>query len=245
MPTLSVVLPCFNEASNIEATIDDVLSFFLRENINGEVLIVDDGSTDASPQMIENIEKQHDNVRVLRHRKNQGYGAALRTGLDAATGDSIGFMDSDGQFHAEDIGKLIALFNGADAVIGIRRHRADPWRRTLNASLYGWLVRTVLGIRVTDLNCGLKFYRRSVWSQIRPQYGTGALFNAEVFFRLSRLGKHWEETEVGHYPRRAGVQTGAKLRVILHMFWELFSLKKSLLTEEKQIARTVSEPTSH
>lgn len=226
--SLTVVLPCYNEEANIRSTVADVLAWFDAAGIVGTVVVVDDGSKDASRTIVDELAADDHRVRLIRHEVNQGYGAAVRTGCDAAETDLIAFMDSDGQFHAEDIGALLAHMKDADVVTGIRVRRADPWRRKLNARLYGALVRFRLGVRVRDINCGLKMFTRQAWSIGRPTIATGALINGEMFYRWRRAGVHWGEVPVPHYPRRAGQQTGAKLSVILRMFTELSELKRAL-----------------
>jgi glycosyltransferase involved in cell wall biosynthesis len=222
---LSIVLPCRNEEANIEHVVRDCESFLRSRNLDGEVIVVNDGSTDGTRTKAEELSREFSNVKIISHDVNQGYGAAIRTGVDHAAGDLVCFMDSDGQFHAEDIGTLMDHLGTTDFISGIRIKRADPWNRKLNAFLYGTLVRFVLNVRVKDLNCGLKLFKRSIWPDIRPVNATGALFNAEVFLRLRRKGFTLAETGVQHYPRLAGEQTGAKLGVVLMMFKELLALR--------------------
>ncbi len=226
--SLTIVLPCYNEEPNIRATIIDVLGWYDAEGVAGKVIVVDDGSQDASVGIVEKMAKDDPRVRLVRHAANQGYGAAVRTGCDSADTDLIAFMDSDGQFHAEDTGKLLAQIATHAVVTGIRVRRADPWRRKLNARLYGALVRSILGVRVGDVNCGLKLFTREAWKIGRPTIATGALINGEMFYRWKRAGIRWAEVPVPHYPRRAGQQTGAKFSVIIRMFSELLQLKRSL-----------------
>ncbi len=223
---LSVVLPCFNEAENIEQTVADVQRWFTDARIDGTIIAVDDGSADRTLIILEAIAKIYSNVRVVHHEKNQGYGAAIRSGCDAAVTDLIAFMDSDGQFKAEEIGLLLPLMKTYACVTGIRMRRADPLHRKLNSWLYGQLARFVLGIRVTDLNCGLKLFTRAVWQQVRPVHATGALFNAEVFLHLRDKNIPFGEVPIPHYPRKRGNPTGANLKVILRMFKELIELRR-------------------
>jgi glycosyltransferase involved in cell wall biosynthesis len=167
------------------------------------------------------------NLKVVQHEKNLGYGSAVRSGCDQADKQWIAFMDSDGQFRASDISRLLALTPQAEYVTGIREHRADWVQRRLNSFLYGALVRIFLGVKVSDVNCGMKVFRRTLWPRIRPVYATGALINAEIFYALKNAKIPWKETLVPHYPRMAGTPTGANPRVILRMFKELWLLKRS------------------
>jgi len=224
--SLSLVLPCFNEEQNVEKTIRAAQAWFSDAHVEGEIIVTNDGSTDGSLNLLRKLQAEMPNLRIVRHAKNQGYGAAVRSGCDLAQKDWIAFMDSDGQFRPSDISRLLPLTKGADYVTGFRKKRADTFQRKLNSQLYSLLVRTVLGVHVSDLNCGMKVFRRSIWQTIRPVYATGALVNGEMFFALKNAGITWEEVAVPHYPRVAGTPTGANLRVILRAFIELWQLKR-------------------
>ncbi len=223
--SLSVVLPCFNEAQNIPSTVRDVQSWFEATREVGEIIAVDDGSSDDTLAVLRSLQQEIPSLRVVRHEQNRGYGAAVRSGCDSAEKDVVAFMDSDGQFKARDLALLLAFIPEYAFVTGLRTHRADPFVRSLNSFLYKVLVRFVLGVRVADVNCGMKMFRRSLWPLIRPEFATGALINAEMFYAMTIEGIPWKELPVAHYPRTAGTQTGANLRVIFRMFRELWILR--------------------
>ncbi len=224
---LSVVLPCFNEAENIAQTIQDVEMWWQHEGIDGEIIVVNDGSTDGSREALHDLRHTRPHLKILRHERNQGYGATLRDGCDAAKEEIIAFMDSDGQFRAKDFGRLLPHLPRVDFVAGRRTHRADPLPRILNALLYYWLIRWMLGVAVRDLNCGMKVFQRSLWRRIRPTHATGALFNAELFLALREQCIPWVSVPVPHYPRRFGHPTGGNPTVIFRMFSELRALRKT------------------
>ena len=225
MPRLSLILPCFNEAANIRTTVEGVLQWYSAAGIDGEVIVVNDGSTDGTGSILASILQSASNVHVVTHAYNRGYGAAVVSGLDAATGEIMGFMDSDGQFDPKDFSLLLPLLDRASFVTGRRRHRADPFMRKVNAKLFGFLSFAILGIWVRDVNCAMKLWKRDIWQTIRPRVATGALVNAEMYFRLQRAGLTYAQVDVGHYPRKFGTQTGAKLSVILRMLGELWRLR--------------------
>lgn len=235
--TLAVILPCFNEEANIAATVSAVRAWMEGEGIMGEIIVVNDGSTDGTGEVLRTLEREMP-LRVITHPHNLGYGAAVRAGCDAATAEWIGFMDSDGQFDPRDFDKLLPFASatlapafslqremGYDVVVGRRRKRADLFLRKVNAKLFGMLSFLVLGIWVRDVNCAMKIFRRDVWRRARPVVTTGALFNAEFFYNLKRQGIPWMQVDVSHYPRRGGKQTGANPMVILRMLRELMILR--------------------
>lgn len=234
MQSFSVVLPCYNEEENIEQTIADVCNWMSSRGMTGEVVAVDDGSADNTAEVLEGLTQKYSTLKVVHHTVNQGYGDAIITGCDTATMNVIGFMDSDGQFHAEDFDKLLPYIEQYPIVVGRRSRRADPFPRLVNAFLYGRLVRLALGVRIRDINCGMKIFRRDAWPTIRPRIASGALFNAEVLLRAKGAGLRWKQTPVTHYPRTAGTPTGAKISVILKMFAELFTLKRAYVQEQRQ-----------
>lgn len=225
---LSVVLPCYNEAENIEHTIREVASWFRTSNIDGEIIVVDDGSVDGSGALADALRKDVPHLMVIRHAKNMGVGVAQSDGCDRGTKKYVGYMDSDGQFKAEDIELLLPKLADHRIVAGYRKKRADPFVRTLNAWLYGWLVRSMLGVRKRDVNCGLVLFEKELWPSIRPAYASGGLFPAEMYLNVQRLGETIAEVAVPHYPRRAGAQTGANPLVIFRMFKELRLLRRAL-----------------
>lgn len=223
---LSIVLPCYNEEQNIQGTIEDLRCWGAREGIAMEIVTVDDGSTDGTWKMLQSLAERFPEIRLVRHEHNLGYGSAVRSGCDAATMDFVGFMDSDGQFHAEDLSRLLPFLREFQFVTGRRLHRADPFIRKLNAKLFAFLNVVVLGIWVRDINGAMKVWHRSLWPRIRPEYATGALINAEMFYRMHRLGIPWKQVFVRHYPRLKGEQTGARIGVILRMFRDLLALRR-------------------
>jgi glycosyltransferase involved in cell wall biosynthesis len=228
MMQLSIALPCYNEEQNIEQTVTDVCAWLDVSGVQGEIVAVDDGSTDETRARLTGLAVREPRLRVVVHERNLGYGAAVRSGLDAATLDWIGFMDSDGQFRASDFDKLIPYAREADVVTGRRFKRADPIVRRLNAKGFGLLNRLFFGVRVHDINCAMKMIRRSRWPEIRPSVTGGALFNLELFARVKKHRVVWRQVFVNHYPRSAGVQTGANPAVLLRALREMFILRWKL-----------------
>lgn len=222
---LSVVLPCFNEEQNIRNAVRDVAVWMQSANIDGEIIVVDDGSKDGSPAVLDRLKEEIGSLRIVRHSKNQGYGLAVRSGCDAATMEWIAFMDSDGQFLAKDLSLLLAHTDRFPFVTGRRAHRADSFVRNMFGKVLGAMNVLVLQLWVRDVNCGLKVFRRDIWKDIRPTRGVEKLFNTEMFLRLKQKKIPWYQVNVPHYPRLLGTQTGGSPRVIVRMFKELWDLR--------------------
>lgn len=240
-PRISLVVPAFNEVDNLEAVVraaERVLGEIVPAH---EIVVVDDGSTDGTEALLARLAAELPALRTLRHPQNRGYGAALRSGFAASRGDWIAFVDGDGQFDPGELARLWPPPSGVDVVTGFRRRRRDPPHRVLYARLYGWLVRRVLGVRVRDVNCGLKLLSAELLRGL-PLTSTGALINAEVYAHAARQGRRIEEVAVEHLPRRAGRQTGGNPAVILRMFRELLALRRRL--REPEPGATPEPPSS-
>lgn len=222
---LTIVLPCFNEEKNIGSVVSDVDKWMRSAKVDGTIIVVDDGSKDGTAAVLLGLQEKIQRLMIVTHERNRGYGAAVRSGCDAAQTEYIGYMDSDGQFKAEDFSLLLSHLKNVDFVTGRRRHRADPLMRKVNAKLFAFLNAVVLGIWVHDINCAMKVYTKEVWRKVRPAHATGALINAEIFYNLKKLGIPWHQVDVRHYPRVHGSQTGANLKVIFRMFRELLRLR--------------------
>ena len=222
---LSVVLPAYNEEANIEATVRDVLVWMQKSGIEGEIIVTNDGSKDATGEILQRMAQEIPILKIVTHEVNKGYGSAVRSGLDRATKEWISYMDSDGQFKTADFDKLLPYLGEYRIVTGRRRKRADPFMRKVNAKGFAFLNLVILGIWVRDINCAMKIFHRSIWQKIRPEFSTGALINAEIFYRAHRNGIKWKQVFVEHYPRKFGTQTGANIKVILTMFRDMCRLR--------------------
>ncbi|HEX5149458.1 MAG TPA: glycosyltransferase family 2 protein [Candidatus Limnocylindrales bacterium] len=224
---LSYFFPAHNEEANIAALVEEALATLPSLADTFEIIAVDDGSRDATAAIATALAEQHpDVVRLVRHPVNQGYGAALRSGFGAARYELIAFTDGDRQFRVADIGRLtgrLAAEDAPDVVVGFRIKRADPLVRTLYARAYRLANRIFFGLRVTDVDCACKLFRREALDGLRVESG-GAFFSAELLIKLQAAGRRVAEVGVPHFPRTAGSATGAKPRVVLRAvrdFWLL------------------------
>jgi glycosyltransferase involved in cell wall biosynthesis len=228
---LSVVLPAFNEEENIEAVVRKCVAFLDTRVPTYELLVVNDGSRDRTGEILNRLAAELPCLRPVHHPQNRGYGSALRSGFDAATKRFVFYMDGDGQFDIHDLEVVLPLASDEDHIVtGFRIERRDPFIRRLNAKLFGgWLVRLMLNVRVRDLNCAFKLIPKKVLNAITLE-STGALINAEMYGRAVRKGFGIREVGVHHYPRTAGVQTGAHLSVIIKAFYDLFRLRQKIVS---------------
>ena len=221
-PNISVFFPAYNEEANVGALCLKTASVLKRIAGKWEVIAVNDGSKDRTAQVVEALHKKNKNIRVVSHVTNQGYGAAVKTGFKAAKYEWIFFTDGDGQFDVEEMAAMVPLLETHDLVVGYRIKRADPLQRKLNAFAWGTLVRTLFNFWGSrDIDCAFKFVRKDVFKTFQLET-TGAMISTELLVKSHKNGFRIIEKGVNHYPRRAGVQTGAKLSVIARAFKELF-----------------------
>ncbi len=222
------MLPAYNEEALIGSTAQGLADVLERIGADYEVIVVDDGSRDATRALIDQIHTSRASIRCIPHPVNRGYGDALRTGLSAAVKDLIFFTDGDGQFVPEELVSFLpAVEGGAEMVIGYRNPRRDPPLRLLFACGWRFLVHLLFGYTARDIDCAFKLMKREVWERIQVSSG-GATFSAELLAKARRCGYRIVELPVTHRPRQAGQATGAKLHVIVRAFRELAWLRLHL-----------------
>ena len=225
---LSVFFPCYNEEGNVERVVRSAVQVLDRMVADWEIIIVNDGSRDATGQIADRLAAEDPRIRVVHHATNGGYGMALRSGFAAARKKYVFYTDGDGQFDMNELDKLLVHINDADIVSGYRRNRQDKLIRRINAVCWGWLVQRMLKFRCRDVDSAFKLYKREMFDRF-PLKSSGALIDAEVLSRAARLGYTIMTVPVSHLPRVAGTQTGAKLRVILRAFKELLKLRQDIM----------------
>lgn len=227
--SVTVVFPAFNEEENLPGLLDETMFFLSSLFSDWEIIVVNDGSLDRTREIIDSYSQKHPNIIALHHDYNHGYGAALKTGITHSRKDLVFFCDADLQFHISEILLLLIWIESADIVIGYRLKRADPFLRRMNALGWNMLVRFVLGLKVKDIDCAFKLFRRVVFQGIKID-AVGAMVNTDILVQASRMGFRIKQVPVTHFPRLEGEQSGANVKVILKAMRELFSLRRKLRT---------------
>ena len=202
-PKISVVVPVCNEGANIAPLANDVFDA-LSGRIFYELIFVDDGSIDDTPDEIERMGRQNPAIRMCRHTRNRGQSAALRTGVESATAEVIAVLDGDGQNDPKDIVRLygqLAMVPGLSMVIGERRERKDSWLRRVSSRIANFVRSRLLGDGISDTGCGIKvFYRQSFLSL--PAFDHMHRFLPAL---VQRQGGRVIALPVNHRPRLHGV----------------------------------------
>lgn len=224
---ISVFFPFYNEEENIEKSVREADRFLLTAASDYEIIIVDDGSSDATAKIAQNLARENPKVKVIHHEKNMGYGAALRTGIKNCKKEYIFFTDGDNQFDIKDLSKLLPYVRDFDIVAGFRVKRKDNFIRRLNAMSWNLLVYFLYGLKIKDVNCAFKIFRREVTENLELKSSFGFI-NAELLVRAKKLGFTIKHVGVTHCPRQRGKQTGARLRAIFGSLYELLKLRQEL-----------------
>ncbi len=220
---ISLVLPAHNEEPNIRTVVEEAAHVLPTAFTDYEIVVVNDGSKDRTLEIVQELERENPHVRLVNHPVNRGYGAAVTSGFNAATGDFIMFMDSDRQFDINDIHLLTPHTKDYDIVAGYRIKRNDPAFRLLNAQIFGVAVSLLFDIHVRDIDCAFKIMRAEVLKGINLE-SPGALINTEMLAKAKVQGCNLTQVGVNHYPRLAGEQSGASVKVVLRAFREMLRL---------------------
>jgi glycosyltransferase involved in cell wall biosynthesis len=227
---LSFFFPALDEEDHVAALVASALEVLPRFTDHLEVTIVDDGSTDRTGTIADELAARDERVRVIHHGTRRGYGGALRSGLLAATEPWVFFTDGDRQFDLGDLSRLIAASDGVDAVVGYREKRADPLRRLFVAWVYNRLIRVLFGGGWRDVDCAFKLFRRDVFARVPLDRvrANGAFFSPELLITLDRAGIRIRQVGVRHFPRTSGEPKGASPRIIVRAIRDLLRLRLRL-----------------
>ncbi len=224
---LSIFFPCYNEEANVERTTLSALQVGRDVADECEIIIVNDGSRDRTGEIANQLAANHPEVRAVHNNPNLGYGGALQRGFRESRLDWVFYTDGDGQFDFNELPKLLPMLNKYDIVSAYRLNRQDPLLRKINAFCWSTLVNRTFKMRIRDIDCAFKIFPRTLFDRIDMQ-STGALIDTEILAKCTYLDYRIGQIGVHHYPRTAGDQTGANLKVIARAFVELYRLRRSI-----------------
>ena len=232
---VAIFMPAHNEAENLPYVVGEAVAYFKSLDVPFAVIVVDDGSTDNTFEVMVTLMSLYPEVRLVQHETNLSYGVALQTGFLSAleTGFAwIGFCDSDHQFKPHDFGKLIAEIAryDADTCYGFRIDRADPLKRRLMGRTWHMTSRWILRYqKVIDIDCGFKMFRRAAVNDFADKLmGSNAAISPEMLARAGLANHKVVQVGVKHHPRPRGKQSGAKLSVIVNSYRDIFAVRKSI-----------------
>lgn len=221
--SLSAFFPCFNEEKNLPLFVAEALKVLPQCAKKFEIIIINDGSTDRTGEIAQRLARKNQLLRVMHHHENLGYGAALRSGFQAAQFEWIFFTDGDLQFRLSQLTKFISHTRHFNVIIGFRTNRAEGKIRALNARLFKWYIDLLFRLRVKDIDCAFKLIRRSAISQLQLE-STGAFTSAELLYKLKKHHERFFQVPVTHRKRRYGLPTGNNPKVVIKAGLEALSL---------------------
>lgn len=203
-PSISVFFPAFNDAETIATMVTDALAVLPSLTQDYEVIVVNDGSTDTTAAVLDELARKLPCVRVIHHPRNRGYGAALNTGFNQASKEWIFYTDGDGQYDASEMTSLLPLMTSeVEIVNGYKLKRADSRRRIVLGKIYNRLARTLFRLPIRDVDCDFRLIRRRAMEQIELESASGVVCT-EMIYKLRARGCRFAETPVHHYPRLHG-----------------------------------------
>jgi glycosyltransferase involved in cell wall biosynthesis len=222
--SVSAMFPCYNDAPTIGGLVDQVHAALTSLVPVVEVIVVNDGSTDASRDVLDTMSAERPWLRVIHHPHNRGYGQALISGFTAARHDWIFYTDGDAQYDAREAGVLVPLATGSiDVVQGYKVGRGDPWYRKVIGRLYHHVVKLMFGLGVRDTDCDFRLFRRRLFTDAPLTSSTGVIC-VEMMFRFQRGGARFVQAPVHHYFRPHGRSQFFRLPAIARSMLQLLTL---------------------
>ena len=234
-PTVSLVIPMFNEELNIENAVAAAVESLTKYTDDYEIVIVDDASTDDSPRLARKLAEENPRIRVLRHETNRKLGATLRTGFASCTKELVFYMDADIPFDPDVLGRAIRALQvtGADMIAAYRHDRTmEGARRAVYTLLYNWLIGVLFGWPHRDINFSFKLMKRKVLEAIELR-SEGSLIDAELVVKAKNHGFAIQQMGIDYFPRIRGTSNLASVGVILKIIKELIKLYPEMRAKPK------------
>ncbi|HWF87006.1 MAG TPA: glycosyltransferase family 2 protein [Vicinamibacterales bacterium] len=201
---LSVFFPAYNDSGTIASMVIGAVKAASALTPDYEVIVVNDGSADATAEIADELARTYSHVRVIHHPRNRGYGGALQTGFRSATKELIFYTDGDAQYDPAELAALWARMTpDADLVNGYKMSRADPLHRVVIGRLYHHIVSQLFGLTVRDVDCDFRLLRRSIFERINLEKTSGVIC-LEMMKKIHDAGFRIVEVPVHHYHRAFG-----------------------------------------
>lgn len=238
IPELSVFFPLFNEEKNVQNLVAKAYKTFSEYADKLEIILIDDGSTDKTNEIASKLVKEYRNVRLITHKKNKGYGGALKTGFKNSNYEWVFFSDGDLQFDFKDFKKFIKYTKNNDLVIGYRKKRAEGFKRVLIAKLLKIWNKIFFDfpLHIKDIDCAFKLINKKVIKKVGDLHTDGGLISTEFLLKVHRLGFKYKQISVNHYDRKHGSSSGDSYKVIKKAIDETIMLLK-ILPDRRQFLK--------
>ncbi len=222
--SVSVFFPCFNDQATIGSVVNAAAKTIEEIGADGEIIVVNDGSTDNSQEVLEDLADENPLVRIVVHERNRGYGGALLSGFAAATKQWVFYTDGDAQFDPTELALLVdRATEEVDVVQGYKRSRADNVMRRIVGRVYHRVVALLFGLKIRDTDCDFRLIRRSLLDRVRLEHTSGVIC-VEMVRKFQDAGARFVEVPVHHYPRTHGRSRFFRPANVARSLWDLAGL---------------------
>lgn len=233
LSSLSAVIPAYNDSRSLPILIRKAVRILAQVAKDYEIIIVNDASTDNTAETLKTLKRKIPFLKIITHGKNRGYGGALISGFNNASKEYIFYTDADGQYDVFELKKLVAAMdNRTDIVTGYKLQRSDPWYRLIIGKVYNQLLKVLLGLKVRDVDCDFRLFKRSLLKDIKLTIISGT-FDAEFIMQLERKKAKFKEIPVHHYLRLYGTSQFFIFHRIARSLFDLGRLWVLQFTYEK------------
>ena len=203
-PSISVFFPCYNDAKTIGTLVENAFAVLAKLTNNHEVIVVDDGSKDNSREILTRLSKRYKRLKLIFHKRNRGYGGALKSGFTASTKDVVFYTDGDGQYDVHELKFLCDLLApDVDFVNGIKMRRSDPGHRIFLGNLHKFANRWLFWLPIYDVDCDFRLIRRTILKKINLESNSGSIC-IELVKKAEQAGATFRQVSVHHYDRKYG-----------------------------------------
>jgi glycosyltransferase involved in cell wall biosynthesis len=232
---LSVFFPAYNDSGTIASMVIRAVLTAAELTPDYEVIVVDDGSTDATAAVCEELARLYPRVRMVRHPANRGYGGALQTGFRSATKDLVFYTDGDAQYDPGELARLWRhMTPDADLVNGYKISRSDPLHRIVIGRLYHHIVSLLFGLKVRDVDCDFRLLRRSIFERVELEKTSGVIC-LEMMKKIQDAGFRIVEVPVHHYHRAFGTSQFFNFRRIAKTGVDVMRLWLALVVRRQHL----------
>lgn len=224
MNSLSIFFPCYNDKGTIATLVWEAKAIAEKLTDDFEVIVIDDGSTDGSRELLLELQKDLPELKLVFHEKNRGYGGALRSGFKAASKDLVFYTDGDGQYDVRELPLLWERVTPEiDIVNGYKIKRHDPLHRIIVGYIYQWVIRVAFLLPIRDVDCDFRLIRRKVFGSIELTSNTGTI-TVELVKKIKNAGFRFAEAPVSHYFRMYGTSQFFNFKRVIATLWRLGGL---------------------
>lgn len=232
---ISVFFPAYNDAGTVASMVVAARLAVRELTDDYELLVINDGSRDHTAEVLAELEKVFPELKVVHHSDNRGYGGALRTGFASASKELIFYTDGDAQYDPREMRKLYAVWDDdVDFVNGYKIGRSDPLHRIIIGRVYHWIVRLAFGIRLRDVDCDFRLFRRSIFDKVELTKSSGVIC-VELMKKVQDAGFHIVQVPVHHYHRAYGKSQFFNFRRVLRTLLDLSRLWMDLVVRRTHL----------